>query len=157
MARAALVCAPFYLVHKPSLAFLRTHVFLNRQSIYFVEIYLRNARQEEVEEVQATSILSEDLALASHASQAAATFKLLSNEHRLLLLYHIANGEAHVSALVQKCGLPQSSVSQHLARLRSGGLVETRRKGTVIFYRLAHPSIHIFMRFLHAYFTQMRA
>ena len=102
------------------------------------------------------NIYYEGKAFALHAPTAAATFKLLANEQRLLLLYHIAHKEVQVGELVQRSGLPQSSVSQHLARLRAGGLVVTRRKGTVIFYRLAHPGISILMQFINAYFEEIR-
>ena len=46
------------------------------------------------------------------------------------------------------------SVGEAGARLREGGLVATRREGTVIFYRLAHPAIAVLMHMLNAYFTQ---
>ena len=100
------------------------------------------------------TMLSGTVSLTTYVSDAAATLKLLSNEQRFLLLLRISKGETHVGALVQKTGLPQSSVSQHLARLREGGLVATRREGTVIFYRLAHPAIAVLMHMLNAYFTQ---
>ena len=79
--------------------------------------------------------------LAARATVAAATLKLLANEQRLLLLCRLTQGEAPVGDLVEHLGQSQSSVSQHLARLREGGLVKTRREGTVIQYRLADPGV----------------
>lgn len=80
-------------------------------------------------------------ALAARASVATATLKLLANEQRLLLLCRLSAGEAPVGELVDHLGQSQSSVSQHLARLREGGLVATRREGTVIHYRLADAGV----------------
>lgn len=81
-------------------------------------------------------------ALAAQAVNAAATLKLLANEQRLLLLCRIAQGECSVGELVNRLGLSQSSVSQHLARLREGGLVATRRDGTIIYYDIADAGVH---------------
>ena len=80
-------------------------------------------------------------ALASRAGDAAAMLKLIANEQRLRLLCRLSEGEVPVSALVELTGLSQSSVSQHLARLRAGGMVGTRREGTTIFYRLANDEV----------------
>lgn len=80
-------------------------------------------------------------ALAARASVAATTLKLLANEQRLLILCRLSQGEAPVGDLVDRLGQSQSSVSQHLARLREGGLLQTRRDGTVIYYRLADASV----------------
>lgn len=79
--------------------------------------------------------------LAGRAAEAAAALKLLANEQRLMLLCRISQGECPVGELVAFSGLPQSSVSQHLARLREAGMVLTRREGTSIFYRLADASV----------------
>lgn len=81
-------------------------------------------------------------ALAGRAADAAATLKLIANEQRLLLLCRLAQGECPVSALVELTGLSQSAVSQHLARLRDGGMVLTRREATTIYYRVADQGVH---------------
>lgn len=74
--------------------------------------------------------------LAGQATQAANIVKLLANEQRLLILCRLAQGEFAVGQLVELSGQSQSSVSQHLARLREGGVVKTRREGTTIHYSL---------------------
>ena len=76
-----------------------------------------------------------------HAAHAAAVLKLLANEQRLLLLCRLTQGEFAVGQLVELCGQSQSSVSQHLGKLREGGLVKTRRDGTTIHYRLADDGV----------------
>jgi DNA-binding transcriptional ArsR family regulator len=80
--------------------------------------------------------------LASRAADAAATLKLIANEQRLLLLCRLSQGECPVSELVDMTGLSQSAVSQHLGRLREGGMVRTRREATTIYYRVADQGVH---------------
>jgi ArsR family transcriptional regulator, virulence genes transcriptional regulator len=78
--------------------------------------------------------------LAEKAGQAAALLKALSNERRLLILCHlISAGEMTVGALVDVIGLSQSALSQHLARLRSDGLVTFRREAQTLYYRIGNP------------------
>jgi DNA-binding transcriptional ArsR family regulator len=84
-------------------------------------------------------------ALAGRAAEAASTLKLIANEQRLLLLCRLSQGECPVSELVALTGLSQSAVSQHLARLRQGGMVRTRREATTIYYRVADQAVHDLM------------
>lgn len=86
--------------------------------------------------------------LCERATEVAAFLKVVANEQRLLLLCRLREGEASVGELVGLCGLSQSSVSQHLARLRDGGLVQTRRDATTIFYRIADANVQALMTFL---------
>jgi len=79
--------------------------------------------------------------LAEHAAHAASVLKLLANEQRLLILCRLSQGEFSVGQMVELCGQSQSSVSQHLGRLREGGLVKTRREGTTIYYSLADDGV----------------
>ena len=67
--------------------------------------------------------------------------KTLADPNRLMLLHLLRDGEKSVGQLVDSLGLPQSNVSRHLAVLRERSLVETRREGTTIFYRMANPKI----------------
>lgn len=80
--------------------------------------------------------------LVEHAAEAAETLKLLANEQRLLLLCRMMEGEASVGELVELTDMSQPSVSQHLNRLREGGMVTTRRDGTTIYNRLADERVH---------------
>lgn len=65
--------------------------------------------------------------------------KSLCNERRLLLLCQLTEGEKTVTELVEFVGVSQSSISQHLARLRNDGLVKTRRSAQTIYYSLKGP------------------
>lgn len=75
------------------------------------------------------------------AGQAAGLLRALSNEKRLMVLCQLGDGELSVGELMPVVGLSQSALSQHLAKLREEGLVDTRRDGTTIFYRIADPAV----------------
>ncbi|MFP6705984.1 MAG: metalloregulator ArsR/SmtB family transcription factor, partial [Alphaproteobacteria bacterium] len=53
--------------------------------------------------------------------------KSMANEWRFMILCHLIEGELSVGELEKLLGISQSSLSQHLARLRSDGLVVPRR------------------------------
>ena len=63
-------------------------------------------------------------------------FKALSDETRLSILALLQQGELCVCDLMAVLELPQSTVSRHLAYLKNAGLVEDRRQGRWMFYRL---------------------
>lgn len=92
--------------------------------------------------------------LCERATEVAAFLKVVANEQRLLLLCHLREGEASVGELVGLCDLSQSSVSQHLARMRDAGLVQTRRENTTIFYRIADTRVQALMAFLCDQFNE---
>jgi ArsR family transcriptional regulator, virulence genes transcriptional regulator len=79
--------------------------------------------------------------LAPKAAQAEAFLKALANRHRLMILCELHKGERSVTALQESLGLGQSSLSQHLARLRTDNLVRTRRESQTIYYSLAHDGV----------------
>jgi DNA-binding transcriptional ArsR family regulator len=94
--------------------------------------------------------------LCERATEVAAFLKAVANEQRLLLLCRLREGEASVGELVGLYGLSQPSVSQHLARMRDGGLVQTRRENTTIFSRIADANVQALMTFLCGQFGQDR-
>lgn len=67
--------------------------------------------------------------------------KALSNGHRLELLEVIAQGEHSVETLAQETGMSIANASQHLQVLRSAQLVEVRREGVYLYYRLADTQV----------------
>lgn len=74
--------------------------------------------------------------LEQNINHAASWMKVLSNPHRLKIICVLYYGEKFVGELGIATGLSQSAMSQHLARLRRAGLVETRRDGHAIYYSL---------------------
>lgn len=87
--------------------------------------------------------------MAEAAGAAAQLLRTLGNEQRLLLLCHLAEGEASVGALFERMDLSQSALSQHLAKLREGGLVTTRREAQVVFYSLPKGQARTLLTTLH--------
>jgi DNA-binding transcriptional ArsR family regulator len=79
--------------------------------------------------------------LAEKASEVEAFLKALANKHRLMILCELGSGESSVTPLQQALGLSQSSLSQHLARLRADALVKTRRESQTIYYSLANDDV----------------
>ena len=75
--------------------------------------------------------------MLSHAVTASNFLKAISHEGRLMILCHLVSGEKSVSELEALLSSRQAAVSQQLSRLRLEGLVESRREGKTIFYRLA--------------------
>ena len=75
--------------------------------------------------------------LAGAARDAASLLKRLANPDRLLLLCNLVEEERNVSALEALTGIRQPTLSQQLGVLREEGIVETRREGKFIFYRIA--------------------
>ena len=67
--------------------------------------------------------------------------KVLTDPKRLMLLDALRAGERSVGELAAVIGVALPNASQHLAVLRGAGLVEGRRSGTTVHYRLAEPAI----------------
>jgi DNA-binding transcriptional ArsR family regulator len=67
--------------------------------------------------------------------------KTLSNPKRLELIHVLAEGPREVGRLAEDLGISQPNVSQHLALMRSVGLVEAERDGREVRYRLSDPEI----------------
>jgi DNA-binding transcriptional ArsR family regulator len=71
----------------------------------------------------------------------AAVARALSDAKRLCVLESLASGELSVGDLSSLVGCQVPNMSQHLAVLRTAGLVTTRREGSTVFYRLADPRV----------------
>jgi DNA-binding transcriptional ArsR family regulator len=67
--------------------------------------------------------------------------RALADPKRLCVLETLAAGEFSVSELSACVGCQVPNMSQHLAVLRSAGLVSTRRDGSTVYYRLADPRV----------------
>lgn len=63
--------------------------------------------------------------------------KALSDENRVRALMMLTNGELCVCQIIEMLGLAPSTVSKHMSILRQAGLVQTRKEGRWIYYRLA--------------------
>ncbi len=67
--------------------------------------------------------------------------KTLANPKRQEILDSLREKEMTVNEMVHRTGISQANLSQHLAILRTKGIVSTRRDGINIFYSLANPKI----------------
>lgn len=67
--------------------------------------------------------------------------KALSNPYRLEMLELLAQGERTVESLATEMDLSMASTSQHLQALRQASLVESRKDGLFVHYRLAGPDV----------------
>jgi ArsR family transcriptional regulator len=72
--------------------------------------------------------------------------KAMGHPSRLLMLEALQDRERCVCELTELVGADQSTVSKHLAVLKQAGLVEDRRKGTLIYYRVKVKCIEGFWR-----------
>jgi DNA-binding transcriptional ArsR family regulator len=86
------------------------------------------------------------------AADACRLMKALANPDRLLLLCQLAQGECSVGELEAALGILQPTLSQQLTVLRNEALVETRREGKHVFYRVASPRALAVLQALHEQF-----
>lgn len=76
-------------------------------------------------------------------------YKILANSKRLEILNILKLGETGVDDLLKITKLGKANLSQHLALMRHNGLVQTRRQGLNIFYRIVDPRIVEPCKILH--------
>ncbi|MEO6746164.1 MAG: metalloregulator ArsR/SmtB family transcription factor [Caldimonas sp.] len=87
--------------------------------------------------------------LRGAAGTAVSALKVLANEDRLLLLCQLSQGEMCVGELEEQLGIRQPTLSQQLGVLRSEGVVETRRQGKNIYYRVIDPALMQILKLLY--------
>ena len=73
--------------------------------------------------------------------QFAAIAKAVGHENRLELLEALAQGERSVDTLASRVGLSIANASQHLQQMRRAGVIEARRDGKFVYYRLSDASV----------------
>src|SRR5690554_1270077 len=77
--------------------------------------------------------------LRESADDAGQLLKALGNPDRLLLLCQLVEGEMNVGELEKRLQIVQPTLSQQLGVLRREGMVDTRRSGRQIYYRISSP------------------
>ncbi len=82
----------------------------------------------------------------------AGVFQALSHPTRVGIIEQLRLGELSVGQLCEKLDIEQANASQHLAILRAKHLVETRKDGNQIFYRLGDPLLGDVLEVLRKYF-----
>jgi ArsR family transcriptional regulator, virulence genes transcriptional regulator len=83
------------------------------------------------------------------APKVSGLMKVLSNEHRLMILCQLVETERSVGEMADALNMRQAALSQQLALLRKDGLVSTRRDAQTIYYSLARKDVRALMGFLY--------
>lgn len=91
-------------------------------------------------------------AMAEQAGEVADFLKGLASPHRLLILCALSKGERSVSELMAQTGIAQTSMSQHLAKLKAENIVDFRREHRVLKYYIDHPAVMEIMAVLYVHF-----
>lgn len=91
-------------------------------------------------------------AMRDAVDRASELMKALSNQHRLLILCRLIDGEKSVGQLAEFLGIRDSTVSQHLALLRREGIIAGRRDGQTIWYRIESDIAREVVRVLYAHY-----
>lgn len=86
------------------------------------------------------------------ADRASALLKTLGHPGRLMILCNLAEGERSVGDLADELEISQSALSQHLARMRSERLVQTRRDSQNVFYSVTDGEIRALIKALYKIF-----
>ncbi len=73
----------------------------------------------------------------------AEVLRTLANPRRLEILHRLLVGPCEVRRLAEDLGASQPNISQHLAVLRSAGIVDAERDGREVRYRLADPDVMV--------------
>ena len=84
---------------------------------------------------------SDFVAILDKCDEVSAILKALSHPVRLKVLCHIMDEEKTVNELTEFCEISQSAMSQFLARMKSEGVLTSRRESTFIYYQLADPKL----------------
>ena len=79
-------------------------------------------------------------------------FQALAHPTRIAILESLSGGELSAGALIEKLGMEQANVSQHLAVLRTKQLVSNRKAGNQVFYSVRDPIILKVLALMRAYF-----
>lgn len=68
--------------------------------------------------------------------QLAECMRALGHPMRLRIIIGLINNECNVTQIQQNLGIPQSTISQHLKILKNAGIIESRREGTTVCYKV---------------------
>jgi ArsR family transcriptional regulator len=79
-------------------------------------------------------------------------FQALAHPTRIAILESLGGGELSAGALIEKLGMEQANVSQHLAVLRGKQLVSNRKAGNQVFYSVRDPIIMKVLSLMRTYF-----
>lgn len=79
-------------------------------------------------------------------------FQALGHPTRIAIVELLSEGELSAGALIEKLGIEQANVSQHLAVLRAKQIVTNRKQGNQVFYSVRDPLIGEVLALMRRYF-----
>lgn len=103
------------------------------------------------------SELAKPVDMAARADEVAGLLKTMAHPVRLMLACMLAEGEYAVGELESRLDIHQPTLSQQLTVLREAGIVETRREGKQIFYRLTADKAAQLIAALYGIFCEPEA
>jgi len=68
-------------------------------------------------------------------------FKVLSHPVRVKILHSLKMGERCVCEIIEELDIEQSNLSQHLGVMKKQGLIDSRKDGQQVIYRIVYPSV----------------
>ena len=92
--------------------------------------------------------------MEKNALEAANFLKGLASTHRLLILCNLVEGEKSVSELIDATSMPQTSMSQHLSKLKEEKIVSFRRDHRTLYYSISHDAALEVLEVLHKHFCK---
>ncbi len=87
-------------------------------------------------------------------NNASGLLKGLASSHRLHILCQLIEGEKNVTQLIEKTGIAQTSMSQHLSKLKDENIVNFRREHRTLYYFICHDAARQIMDILYNYFCK---
>lgn len=87
--------------------------------------------------------------LQERSNDIASFLKGVANKHRLLILHELLEGEKNVSQLIDSIGIPQTSMSQHLSKLKEERIVDYRREHRTLYYSIISEPTREIMQILY--------
>jgi DNA-binding transcriptional ArsR family regulator len=81
-------------------------------------------------------------------------FQALAHPTRIAIIELLEDGELSAGDLMEKLGMEQANISQHLAVLRSKQLVVNRKAGNQVFYSVRDPIINKVLALMRRYFQK---
>ena len=88
-------------------------------------------------------------------------FQALAHPTRIAIVEQLRNGELSAGALIERLGVEQANVSQHLGVLRAKNILVNRKVGNQVFYSVRDPLIievlDLMRRYFHAHMSEVLA
>jgi len=82
----------------------------------------------------------------------AGIFQALAHPTRVAIAECLKEGEVSAGAILERLGLEQANLSQHLAVMRAKGVVLSRKEGNQVFYSLRHAMLSEVLDIMRQYF-----